>query len=209
MRQALVDAEAAREFWSGHKLPAIRQCPKPVYAETSHLFGKGFLEPLIELGIVPDLVLLHRDHREVASSLYQLHTIPGRTESGRSYYISPDDPVFLPLPGWQRLHDYQICYWYCLEMEQRRKRYGDKIRSLGGRVADVSLSSLSDAQGVAYLQQALELPALGLMGGIRLKRLLGKRVNTKSHRKGPSLSPERMDQLEEELLDLVSLPRQR
>ena len=201
MRRVLDDPHAGRCFWEEEKLPAIARCRQPVYVETSHLFAKGFFEPLIELGVVPDLILLRRDPRRVAASLYGLNTIPGRTELGRTYYLSPDDPVLLPLPGWEKLHDYQLCYWYCLETEHRRRVYGERARTLGARVVEVALEDLTTPTAVCALGRELELPAPGLIGRWRLHRLLRRPVNTKQRRKQRSLSAAEMAALEAELLE--------
>lgn len=203
MHKALRDPSVGREFWEEYKLPAIAMYGEPIYAETSHLFCKGFLEPLLELEIIPDIVLLRRPHRKVAASLYSLDTIPGRTELGRLYYLSPEDPVLLPLPGWERLHDYQLCYWYCLEIEKRRQLYGQRIRSLGGRVVDARLEELSRREEILRLGRELELPSPGLAGNLRLRRLLGRKVNTKSRRKSRSLDTREMEALEAEVLELT------
>jgi hypothetical protein len=203
MHKALRDPSVGREFWEEYKLPAIDMYRKPIYAETSHLFCKGFLEPLLELEIIPDIVLLRRAHRKVAASLYSLDTIPGRTELGRLYYLSPDDPVLLPLPGWEKLHDYQLCYWYCLEIEKRRQHYGQRIRALGGRVVEADLENLSYRAEILRLGRELALPAPGLMGRLRLHRLLGRKVNTKTRRKSRSLETGEMAALEAEVLELT------
>ena len=200
MHEALRDPSVGRHFWEEYKLPAIAMYESPVYAETSHLFCKGFLEPLLELGITPDIVLLRRPHRKVAASLYSLDTIPGRTELGKTYYLSPDDPVLLPLPGWEELHDYQLCYWYCLEIEKRRRHYAQLVHSRGGRVAEVSLEELSSREEILRLGRELELPPLSLTGRLRLRRLLGRKVNTKTRRKSRFLEAGEMEALEAEVL---------
>jgi hypothetical protein len=69
MRPAQSNPTIARAFLLEKKLPTIRSCVAPVYLETSHLACKGFIEPLVENGCVPDLILLKRDPYRVASSL--------------------------------------------------------------------------------------------------------------------------------------------
>jgi len=208
LRRVLEDPHAGRCFWEEEKLPAIARCRQPVYVETSHLFAKGFFEPLLELGVVPDLILLRRHPRKVAASLFGLNTIPGRTELGRTYYLCPDDPVLLPLPDWQELHDYQICYWYCLETEQRRRRYGEQAKSLGARVVEVDLEDLTTGTAVRRFGAALDLPPPGWLGRWRLHRLLQSPVNTKQRRKQRTLSETEMADLEADLLErLGGAPR--
>jgi len=204
MRQVLGDTEAGIRFWRQEKLPAIARCRTPIYAETSHLFGKGFFEPLVELGVVPDLILLQRPARQVAASLYGLNTIPGRTPLGQTYYLGPEDPVFLPLPQWRDLHDYQLCYWYCLETQRRQTHYARRVRELGGRVVEVALDELSGPAGIERLMGELELPRPGPWGRWRLARLWRRKVNTKARRKQRHLPPEEMARLEAELLERLS-----
>jgi hypothetical protein len=63
MPAASRDRQAAKKFLLEKKLPAIAASVAKVYAETSHVFCKGFLGPLIDLGVVPHLMLLNRPHR--------------------------------------------------------------------------------------------------------------------------------------------------
>src|SRR6185436_2882073 len=88
--------ETAREFWLEHKLPRIARARAPVYAETSHLACKGFLESLVELDLQPTLIHLRREPHAVARSMLALGTVPGRTYKGVKYYLGPGDRVFLP-----------------------------------------------------------------------------------------------------------------
>jgi hypothetical protein len=174
MREAQRDAGIARRFWQDHKLPAIRRHAEPIYVETSHLFGKGFVEPLLDLGVVPDAVVLERPHRKVAASLYRLNTTPGRTPKALRFYLSPADETFLELPGWETLHDYQLCYWYCLETERRNAWYSALLRGRGARVVATSLDEIADVEGFARLLSGLALPPLPLARRMAW-RLFGKR----------------------------------
>ena len=132
MRASQEDANHAKAFWLEEKLPFIASLKKPIYAETSHLFCKGFLEPLIEIGIVPDLVLLSRDRRKIATSLFKLGTIPARQKKALQFYLTPRDPGVVTDENWESWTDYQLCYWYCMEIERRQDVYGKRVRELGG-----------------------------------------------------------------------------
>jgi len=167
MRAAQTDPATAARFWIDCKLPAIVEEQAPIYVETSHLFCKGFLEPLLALGVAPDLIVLKRSHREVAQSLYRIQTVPGRSETGRRYLLCPDDPGVLPLPGWNELHDYQLCYWYCLEIERRAAEYEPLLRERGARVSTVWLHELATFAGFRRVLRELDLPAPGVMGWLR------------------------------------------
>lgn len=156
MRYAQEDPALARRFLIDWKLPEIASLKEAVYADTTHLFCKGFFEPMIDLGFVPDLILLRRDHRKVAESIFLLGEIPGDTV----WYLSPDDPGVLRLPGWRDLHEYQRCFWYSLEIERRGEAYGNQARALGARVVEIGLPELATPGGFKRLLSELDLPQL-------------------------------------------------
>jgi hypothetical protein len=170
-----------------------------LYAETSHLFCKGFLEPLLDLGLRPDLVVLTRPARQVASSLLRLGSVPGRTPDGLRWYLSPDDPGVLPLPGRERLTDYQLCYWYCLEIERRAARYEERFRGLGARVARVALAEVRTVGGLVRLTHALGLPRPTLLGRLRLAVSRYQRINAKRDESVRALPGTDLDELEREV----------
>lgn len=176
----------AREFWLEHKLPRIARTREPFYVETSHLACKGFLESAIELGLRPTLVHLVRDPRAVASSLFALNTIPGRTFKGIKYYLAPSDRVFLPLPGdLERVTDYQLCYWYCLEVEERARVYRDRFEPLGVEIVRVELAELATAEGVLALGMRLGLGAPSARGKLWLAHKAGRPTNKKVDKQRP------------------------
>jgi hypothetical protein len=142
MRRVQTQPAEAITFLTRFKFPVIAACKSRTYAETSHLFCKGFLEPMISLGIYPDLMLLRRNPRSIALSLLERNTIPGRTSTGTDYLLCPSDPNTLPLPLWEGLTDYQLCFWYALEVERRQQRYGDYMRQLGSNVCDYTANEL-------------------------------------------------------------------
>ena len=203
MRSIQKDKSLAYRFLIKEKLPRIAEMPGPVYVETSHLFCKGFVEPLLDIGLVPDLILLKRPHRAVALSLYMLGTIPGRTEKGLKYCLSPEDPDVLPVPGWRALHDYQLCYWYCLEIERRSTAYPIMVSDKGGRVVDVSLDEISTAKGFINLLSSLGLPRPGVLDLVRYMLGKSKPVNTKMDRKKSTMPEEDLDQLEQEVIGYI------
>lgn len=143
LRRVQTQPAAATRFLMEFKLPAIAACKSKTYVETSHLFCKGFLEPMINLGVYPDLILLRRNPRSIAWSLLERLTVPGRTSLGTDYLVCPSDPNTLPLPLWEGLTDYQLCFWYALEIERRQYRYRDYMIRLGSAVFDVTASELN------------------------------------------------------------------
>jgi len=112
-----------KEFLLEEKLPKMLKSEEKIYIETSHIFCKWFLKPAVKLKIPFDLIYLKRDDRKTALSFYQLNDIPDRTETGKNWLLkSKDTPK-----EWS---DYQMCYWYVLEMKKIAnnilKKYGSK-----------------------------------------------------------------------------------
>jgi hypothetical protein len=159
MRPAQADPEEAMRFLLARKLPRIADDPNPVVVETSHLFGKGFLGPMVALGIRPALVLLRRAPRAVAWSYVQRAAVPGRTEPGLQYALAPTDPGVLPLPGWPTLDDYALCYWHALEMERRQAEAAMLQAGLGRPWIDVTIEEACAPDRFRRM-----LAALGLAG---------------------------------------------
>lgn len=199
----------AREFWLAHKLPRVARTRAPLYAETSHLVCKGFLESAIDLGLRMTWLHLRRPAREVAVSLWRLGTIPGRSYAGVKYYLSPWDPrVRRPLIGArpEQLDDYQLCYWYCLEIAARAEEYARLAPQSGVRFVAIDLASLLTTEGVERLGELAELGPLSTLGRVQLSAFAGRRFNDKSGRKRPlTFAPARLDELEHELRELCGL----
>jgi hypothetical protein len=159
MRRIQHNPDIAFTFLREHKLPAIAKVAEPIYAETSHLTCKGFIEPMILLGLRPGLIFLRRSPREVAWSLLERGCIPARDPLGFSYLLEPRDPFVLPLIGWETLSDYQLCFWYALEIERRCLRYSALASSLEMPTAEVTNKELNDWAAFSRLLSNLNLPA--------------------------------------------------
>jgi hypothetical protein len=192
----------ARQFWLDHKLPAIARSPAPIYAETSHLACKGFLESGIDLGLRPTLIHLVRCYRDTARSMLALNTIPARTFNGVRFYLGPGDRAFLPVPlaVFDRWHDYQLCYWYCLEIGERARVYAERFRPLGIVVERVELDEIRTAPGVHDLALRLTLGPLSKDGARRLDSIVGQRTNQKTNvKQSRELSDDELTRLEREV----------
>ena len=157
MRRVQTQPDEAARFLKKFKFPVIAACKSRTFAETSHLFCKGFLEPMINLGVYPDLVLLRRNPRRIALSLHERNTIPGRTSTGTDYLVCPSDPGTLPLSLWEGMTDYQLCFWYALEIERRQHRYGDYMQQLGRKVCDVTANELHNPSRFLEMAETLSL----------------------------------------------------
>ena len=128
---------------------------------------------------MPDLVLLRREARDVARSLYRLDWIPGRSKYGLLFFLQPDDPVLRPLPGWRELTDYQLCYWHALETEARQAAYGAAVRGWGGRAVDVETGRLAEPGYFEAIAEDFGIP-LSSADRERLTAIRGRRFNTKA-----------------------------
>jgi hypothetical protein len=142
LRPALRDPGSALNWLVDEKLPAWAQHAGTTYVETSHLYCKGLLEPLLALGLRPRLVVLHRPASQVAASLLQLGVVPARSDAGDQVLLRPDDRGVLPLPGWEELSDYALCYWYALEIERRQALYQGWWQRAGRPTHAVSMTDL-------------------------------------------------------------------
>lgn len=203
MRRVQHDPGAARQFLLYEKLPAIAGDRAQVYVETSHLTCKGFLEPLLELGVSPDVIIHRRPARDVSLSMYAMGTIPGRSDKGLRFYLSPEDPGTLVLANWREMHDYQLCYWYCLEMERRAQRYKEIFTHSGLRVAETTLQGMTTLEGFEKMLDELDL-TLKIPAWLTRKRFARntrKKVNESRETKKQVAIPQNLDELEEKVVD--------
>ncbi len=184
LRQVQRRPALARRFWLEYKLPFIAALAGPRYIETSHLFCKGFLDSLLELGVRPGIILLRRHPRPIATSLLTRHTVPGRGRLGRKYLVHPGDPGVLALPGWQALTSYQLCFWYALEIERRQRLYGERLAALGTPLVDITAEELHDpARFLAAGER------LGLLAAVADRETLLRRhaeVSARGHNINPT-----------------------
>lgn len=184
-RAVLHHPPAAREFWLRQRLPRIAVERAPVYVETSHLIGKGFLDALVELDLRFELIHLRRDPRSVASSLCRLNTVPGRSLGGSKYYLDPKDDVLLPVDpgraaGWP---DYALAYWYALEIEARAEAWQARSLELDQPFYRVRLEDLRTPDAVLEFGQELGLSRPGPLGRARIALRTRTRTNAKSRKK--------------------------
>ena len=204
LREVQTNPEVARSFLVNSKIPAIcGMSGSQIYVETSHLFCKGFLEPWLKIpGLpVPDLILLTRDHREVASSFLALNSIPSNSNKGLRFMLAPADPgCFTEAEGWENFNDYQLCYWYCLEIAERRSQYRALIESRGGSTLSTSIEQMQTISGLLDAQKQLGLPALTPHGWLSYMRRRSTRVNHRENSKAEiQLNPQDLAKWEEEV----------
>ncbi|MEO8602928.1 MAG: hypothetical protein ABI629_10155 [bacterium] len=157
LRQAQHDPQAARRFLLEYKLPTIAAATTSRYADISHLLCKGFFEAFLDLGIVPGVVLLRRHPRAVATSWLTRRAVPGRMKRGLRLHLHPADPGVLPYPHWGQATDYQLCFWYALEIERRQYAYAALLQRAGGTHVDVTADELHDGQRFLQVAETLGL----------------------------------------------------
>ena len=203
MRAVQTNSDLAHRFWIEQKLPVIERQKAPVYIETSHVFCKGFFEPLLALGYTPDVIVLTRSLRQVALSFCRIGSIPGRTKNGLKYLLSPDDPGVLRVPLWQDWDDYQLCYWYCLEIHRRAQEIEQKVLERRGRVVHTSTDVVSTVAGFRRLLKALDLPNPGLAGWAKYFRYGKRRINIQTERKSTVVLSDALESLEQRVIEQV------
>jgi hypothetical protein len=159
LRQMDRGSIVARDFLLQYKLPHIADLPTSRYVDVSHPFCKGFVEPTLALGIRPNLLVLRREPRLVALSFLERYTVPERTFFGLEWLLSPRFARSMPLPGWRGMSDYQLVFWYALEIERRQREYTGMIRSVGGVVRETAAVDLADFERFAELSKDLGLLA--------------------------------------------------
>jgi hypothetical protein len=156
MRRCQEDPNNATLFLKNVKIPYIARIREEIYVETGHHACKGFIEPMITLGLRPALVFLRRPPREIAVSLLNRSTVPLRTELGWLYLLQPGDPNTLPLPPHSSMYShYQLCFWYALEIERRQARYKTMCEKLGLPLFDIATAELRSAARYCEMLDAL------------------------------------------------------
>ena len=171
MRAAQGNPAEARRWLEEVKLPYIRSMDCAAYVETSHLFIQGFVEPLLDLGVVPDVIVIHRPVREVALSMWRRKEIPGRTELGLRYRLKPDDPgVMLPVENYSSWLNYKPCVWHAWEVRLRIRKYVPLLRDMGARVVEIQTHDLSDGFPDLLTELGLPAPDMEKFQPMRFKR---------------------------------------
>jgi hypothetical protein len=186
-REIQTNPQLAKDFLINEKVPAILSTLKtPIYIEMSNFFCKGYLEPWLEISEfpIPDLILLNRDLRKISLSNVALSVIPARTEQGLQYMLAPFDPTcFTHLEGWESLSDYQLSFWYGLEIEERKKQYARIIQDKGGRVLSTSLDQIKTVKGILEAKDKLGFAPLSLHGWASYFKRRRERLNLKKNSK--------------------------
>lgn len=127
-----------------NKIQSINVLKEKNYVETSNVFGKGFFIPLVRMGVYPRLILLNREFRKVAESLFKRGSFPMRTEMGQHFSADPSYPGSLPVFQPDSLTDYQICFWGVLDSYFRQKKAAEIYDTLGRTYIWAAASDFND-----------------------------------------------------------------
>jgi hypothetical protein len=175
------------QFWRDKKIPYINQLPERLYSDVSHVGCKGFIEPLLKMGLRPKFIFLKRKNRDVAISLFKLKTIPLRTEAGLKYLNSPlDKNVLRVIGGVDDLTDYQLCYWYTLEIDRRIDKYKRIASEKSLEFISIDFNELVNNPFVLYkIQRELKLPKVSIFSSIKYllerRKIVNSKINSKSN----------------------------
>jgi len=189
--RARITPEIYKKFWT-RKLSVINKHKQPVYIETSHIACKGFLDGLLDLNVPFDIIYLYRPIRDVATSMYRLNDIPGKTNKGIRYYLLPGDRHnCLQLPNSEKNTDYQLCYWYCLELWERAKEfYHLSICKESHKAYFITLADLKKRSFFSSMLRHLNLPELSEEAWKAHKHVCNLKVNCKRNRKSSRPIPD-------------------
>lgn len=212
-REARRDHKVGQQWWLNRKLPAItdlvQQARCSHYIETSHLFGKGPAECLLDLLQMPlvvtpwgeplkppMLISLFRNPRSIALSFWRRNSIPARTSNGVMYLLHPE----LTLRNWEKLDNYQLCYWYAREMGQRIEMITRQYQRVGSVVVPILFENLIEG----YDRYVSYFNPLGLTptDESTYTRIVDERINGTP----PLLLsqvPPNIDQLEKQVVEMM------
>jgi hypothetical protein len=144
VRVANLEDPSVGKAFVKNKIELFNSKPQTHCVHTGHMVGEGFIEHFLDEGITPNIIVLRRPMREVALSMFNLKWIPGRHELIRGWYSGPDEPSVLPYNGWESAHNYQLCYWWCLDTERRIRHYTPILKEAGCKIYETTLDQMLD-----------------------------------------------------------------
>ena len=106
----------------------------------------------------------------------------------------------------QKLTDYQLCFWYCLEIERRAQHYKRLFSQCGGNCVETTLTGLKSFKGLAacFAGLGLKVKKPEWLTGLRFSRSSRVKVNESRETKKPVRIPDDLDHLEEEVWQNLS-----
>jgi hypothetical protein len=209
--RSTADQQKLKSWWLDRKLPAMYESigngsgPHRIYVETSHMTTKGFIESLIELGVVPRFIVIRRDPRAVAKSLYALGTIPVKSKIGQEWCLNERDRTFFNInTDYSKLKDYQLCFLYCLETQARVNHYTTLVEQRGSASVHLEFDDL--VSGVWKSKLAALMPIRPNVLAVLREKLFSspEKVNEKEKGKKSQILEKDCSLEEIELLKMIS-----
>ena len=166
-RQNIIDPAVGRSYVE-KTLEYIEFLPGQFYSTTDLSSSYGSIEHYLDLGIIPNIIVLRRDPRLVAASYFALDfisraSIPCPTWERwkpSNWYPFPGEPKSLPVDLSTRLHSYQNCYWLCCDNEWRAQRYLSLVPNFGCKVWETSISQILDKDHFNSMMDHFDLPKI-------------------------------------------------
>jgi len=154
------------------------------YVETNHQFVKNFISPAIEhFGNKIKIIHIVRDPVKVASSFYQINSIPGKSETAQYYLLDPKEKENL-IQAADLLYDCDEfrndiykCLWYCYEVEARIKYAKQKYSHI--EFYKLKTEDLNDKDIIRNMFQKFSLEYDEKI----LSQVIGVHANKRTHEK--------------------------
>lgn len=115
------------------------------------------IERFINNGYVPNVITLRRDPRMVAQSFYELDWDP-ITPPMSSLDPTAPDAIKMTLAD---PHPYQLCLWYCVEIERIARAYKGKLEAWGVKHYETSIQKLIEGDSFHKMLSYFEMPSIG------------------------------------------------
>jgi len=133
---------------------------KTIYLKTSHVFGHGFVEPMIDTGVPFEVLFIHRDIREVSLSMWRMGYIPVRWFRTDDYFLRPEcryNVLRVKPSVYKSWSDYQFCYWHTLEMAGRAVKYKRIFAELEIPYYETTYPDFTSKEGLLKLSAEMRL----------------------------------------------------
>ena len=170
----IANPTAGQEFVNNFVYDYVENLPGKYYSNTAQSVSNGWIEHFLDLNIKPNFVILRRNPRLVARSLWELEWIPGRDygpyKAHRIWFPSPCEPNTLPFDDWENAHPYQLCYWYVCEKELKKQYYENLLPQLGLKIWNLTIEQMLDVKQFNDMLDYFALP--------NVANLPQKKVNT-------------------------------
>jgi len=190
-----------QEFWNIKIDYILENYNKNIYVETSHIFSFGFVDSFIKIYPNFKIILLQRDIRDITLSFYQLNGIPGSSKKVKRHTLYPTDNnniyLKLPLNIINIMSDYQLCYWYVLEIFYRMFLCLNKNYSV-----ELNLDDLKDEYKITEFLNKLDIP-IDNEFFINWENIKNLKINEKKEKKDFFKIPSYIQQQEEYIKDNI------